>query len=71
MLEDAGFVIIAETAILFIPGCLRMLDLWCHVHARPLTAITARAVELFALIDRHVPFVRRHGYLLATLVTRR
>jgi SAM-dependent methyltransferase len=33
MLERAGLTVIAETAILFIPGWLRMLDLACHACA--------------------------------------
>jgi SAM-dependent methyltransferase len=71
MLEAAGLVIVAETAILFIPGWLRMADLACHAWCRPLTAITAAGVWPFAFLDRYVPAVRRHGYLLATVVTKR
>jgi SAM-dependent methyltransferase len=68
MLERAGFTVVAETAILFIPGWLRMLDLACHSWCRPLAGITAALVRPFVLLDRHVPAVRRHGYLLATVV---
>jgi hypothetical protein len=38
MLERAGLTVVAETAILFIPGWLRMLDLACHSWCRPLAA---------------------------------
>ena len=41
-------------------------DTWC----RPLTIITGALVHPFVLLDRHVPAVRRHGYLLATVVTK-
>ncbi|CAN5433151.1 hypothetical protein BH23ACI1_BH23ACI1_08830 [soil metagenome] len=68
MLEEAGLKIVAETAILFIPGWLRMLDLACHAWCRPLTRVTGACVAPFALLDQHVPAVRRHGYLLATVV---
>jgi SAM-dependent methyltransferase len=68
MLERAGFTVVAETAILFIPGWLRMLDLACHSWCRPLAAVTAALVRPFMFLDRHVPAVRRHGYLLATVV---
>lgn len=68
MLEAAGFDVVAETAILFIPGWLRMLDLACHVWCRPLVRMTAALVQPFAYLDRHLPAVRRHGYLLATVV---
>jgi len=68
MLEAAGLVVVAETAILFMPGWLRMLDLACHTWCRPLAAVTGALVRPFMFLDRHVPAVRRHGYLLATVV---
>ena len=68
MLERAGLDVVAETAILFIPGWLRMLDLACHSWCRPLAAVTGALVRPFVFLDRHVPAVRRHGYLLATVV---
>jgi SAM-dependent methyltransferase len=70
MLERAGLKVVAETAILFIPGWLRMLDLACHSWCRPLAGITGACVEPFVYLDQHVPAVRRHGYLLATVVTK-
>ena len=71
MLERAGLTVVAETAILFIPGWLRMLDLACHAWCRPLATLTGACVWPFVFLDRHVPAVRRHGYLLATVVTKR
>ena len=71
MLERAGFRVTNETAILFIPGGLRMLDLACHSWCRPLSAITAAMVWPFVWLDTHVAVVRRHGYLLATVATKR
>lgn len=68
MLERAGLIVVAETAILFMPGWLRMLDLACHSWFPPLAVLTAALVSPFAWLDRHVPAVRRHGYLLATVV---
>lgn len=70
MLERAGLQVVAETAILFIPGWLRMLDLACHAWCRPLAKVTAVLVSPFVLVDRYVPFVRKHGYMLATVVTK-
>jgi SAM-dependent methyltransferase len=67
MLEGAGLEVTAETAILFIPGWIRMLDLACHEWCRPLAPVTAALVWPFAFLDRHLPAVRRHGYLLATV----
>jgi SAM-dependent methyltransferase len=70
MLQRAGLQVIAETAILFIPGWLRMLDLACHSWCRPLAVVTGALVLPFVLLDRYVPAVRRHGYLLATVVVK-
>jgi SAM-dependent methyltransferase len=67
MLQDAGLTVVAETAILFIPGWLRMLDLACHAWCRPLSRLTGACVSLFSWLDRHVHAVRRHGYLLASV----
>jgi hypothetical protein len=33
--------------------------------------MTALALKPFAWLDRHVPAVRRHGYLIATVGVRR
>jgi len=71
MLERAGLQVVAETGILFIPGWLRMLDLACECWCRPLRTVVRPLVRPFIWIDRHVPAVRRHGYLLATVVRKR
>jgi SAM-dependent methyltransferase len=71
MLEREGLTIIDQTAILFIPGWLRMLDLACHSWCRPLARLTGACVRPFVLLDKYVPAVRRHGYLLATVVTKK
>ena len=70
MLERAGFTVAAETAILFMPGWLRMLDLACYSWCRPLAAVTGALVWPFAFLDRRLPAVRRHGYLLATVAVK-
>ena len=70
MLERAGLVVAAETAILLIPGWLRMLDLACHAWCRPLATVTGAMVRPFIFLDRHLPAVRRHGYLLATVASK-
>jgi len=69
-LEQAGLDVVAETAILFVPGWLRMLDLACHSWCRPVARVTGALVRPVVLLDRHVPAVRRPGYLLATVVTK-
>jgi SAM-dependent methyltransferase len=70
MLRQAGFEIVAETGILFVPGWLRILDLACNAWARPLSAITGAACWPFSAVSRAFPFLQRHGYLLATVARR-
>jgi len=70
MLERAGLTVTDETAILFIPGLLRIVDLACHAWCRPLALVTAAMVSPFVWLDRHVAAVRRHGYLLATVAVK-
>ncbi len=70
MLQQTGFEIVAETGILFVPGWLRILDLACNAWARPLGVITGAACWPFSAASRNRPFLRRHGYLLATVARR-
>jgi S-adenosylmethionine decarboxylase len=67
MLEDAGLTVGLESGVLFVPGWIRMLDLWCYTRARPLTILTRALLAPFVWIDAHVPAVRPHGYLIASV----
>ena len=67
MLQRSGVEVVAETGILFMPGWLRMIDLALHSWCRPMAWVTRPAVAACAWLDRHVPLVRRHGYLLASV----
>jgi S-adenosylmethionine decarboxylase len=67
MLRQAGLDVTLESSVLFIPGLLRMADLWCFTRAPQLTAITRALIRPFEWLDAHVPAVRRHGYLLASV----
>lgn len=70
LLESAGFRVASESGILFIPGWLRMADLFCHTRVPWLAGLTGWLVRPFAWLYRHVPAVRRHGYMIAA-VTRK
>ena len=70
MLEQAGFEVIAEDGILFIPGWLRILDLACTTWWRPASRVTGAASAFFGRLARRYPTLHRHGYLLATVGTR-
>lgn len=67
MLEAAGFVVTGDDGILFIPGWLRMLDLFCHTRYPSAARLTAAGVRVFGWIDAHVPAARRYGYLVAAI----
>ena len=67
MIEAAGLDVRLESGILFIPGWLRMLDLWCYTRLRPLAAATRVLVAPFAWLHRRVPALSRHGYLIASV----
>lgn len=68
LLEDAGFRVLAHSGILFMPGWLRMADLWLHTRRSPLAALSAALTRPFAALYRRLPALRRHGYLIALLV---
>jgi len=70
LLESAGFQVTSQTAILFIPGWLRMLDLLLHTRRSWLGGLVRPPVRLFAWLYRNVPAVRRHGYLTVCVGTR-
>jgi SAM-dependent methyltransferase len=65
LLESAGFRAFGRGGILFMPGWLRILDLWCHVHAPRFARLTGWLVSPFARAYRRFPALRRHGYLIA------
>jgi S-adenosylmethionine decarboxylase len=44
-----------------------MMDLWCHTRVPVLTAVTRLLLRPFVWLDTHLPAVRRHGYLLASV----
>ncbi len=68
LLESHGFLVRDTSGILFIPGWLRILDLWCHTRRSRLVWLTGWMVRPFAWLYRRVPSVRRHGYLIACVV---
>ena len=67
MVEATGLEVRKETGILFMPGWLRMLDLWCHTRAQPLKVLTGALIRPFAWLDRRLPSLRRHGYLIVAV----
>ncbi|MDQ3170859.1 MAG: methyltransferase domain-containing protein [Acidobacteriota bacterium] len=70
MMERAGLDVVDESAILFIPGWLRMADLAAHTRMPILAHVTGPLTRLFARAASRVQALRRHGYLLATTARR-
>jgi SAM-dependent methyltransferase len=70
LLESSGFRVTGTTGILFMPGWLRMLDLLCHTRVPALAKLTGWLVQPFRWLFRHVPPVRRHGYLIVCVVSK-
>jgi len=68
MLTGAGFRVLDRTGILFIPGWLRMLDLYVHVRNRRSNAWMRPFVAPFAALSRRYPRIGRYGYLIAGVV---
>ena len=66
-MQAARLDVTMESGLLFMPGWLRMLDLWCHTRKRRLARVTGWLVRVFAWLDGQVPALRRHGYLLASV----
>ena len=71
LLERAGFEIVAESGLLFLPGWLRMLELACNRWLPTLRPLISLWVWPFASLESRFPRLGRHGYLLATAVRKR
>lgn len=71
LMSSCGFEVVAETAILFIPGWLRMLDLACNAWLPALRPAMAAMVRPFEFLDERFPAVRRHGYLIVAVGMKR
>ncbi len=70
LLKGAGFKVLKETGIFFLPGILRMFDLFLYKYARPLNFITAFALKPFEYLERKYSWARKNGYLIAWVVTK-
>ena len=68
LLRGVGFEIVDRTGILFMPGQLRMAELFLYVRWPRSAALTAPLVAPFAWAYRRFPRLRRHGYLIACVV---
>jgi ubiquinone/menaquinone biosynthesis C-methylase UbiE len=68
MVKRHGFKIIAERSLLFMPGFLRMLDLFCYHRVPALLPLTRLLLKPFVFLYNRVEFFRRRGYLLTLIL---
>jgi len=68
LLEEAGFRIVGRSGILFMPGWLRMFDLFWHMRWPKSNFLMGPLVSPFAFLYRRYPSLRRLGYLIACVV---
>lgn len=70
LVREAGLDVADESSILFIPGWLRMLDLFLHTRRLPFRGLVAATVRMFEAVGRRVPWTQRHGYLITVTAIR-
>jgi len=68
--ERNGLTVEQRTGLMFIPGVVRLADLFLHVRGHPLTRLTAALSRPFEYAELHWEWARRLGYLV-TVVARK
>jgi SAM-dependent methyltransferase len=66
--ERSGLRVKARTGLLFMPGILRLADLFCCTRGIPLHRLTPFFLWPFEKLERRFAFARRLGYLLTLVV---
>lgn len=65
MLEKANFEVESYGSLLFMPGILRILDIFLFLHMRPLTKLSKILLAPFAFLYDRFRFFKQKGYLIA------
>lgn len=68
MLRVAGFKIVGDSGVLFMPGWLRMGDLFLFKYLRPLNFLSVPFLKIFEYFERNYKWARRNSYLIAAIV---
>jgi SAM-dependent methyltransferase len=68
LLRSEGFRIVDRSGLLFLPGWLRMLDIYLATRSPRAVPWTRPFVSLFSRWHRRYPGLGRHGYLIASVV---
>ncbi len=70
LLEQAGFRVLERSGILFLPGWLRIAELWVHARHPRWTFLFRPLIGMFSFLYFRFPSLRRHGYLIVCLARR-
>lgn len=68
LLKGAGFKIQEHSGLLFMPGILRITDLFLHTRMRSLSKITQILLKPFEYLERNYEWARKNGYLICCIV---
>jgi len=67
MLEKANFKVDCYGSLLFMPGILRILDIFLFLHMRPLTKLSKILLAPFVFLYDRFRFFKQKGYLIACI----
>ncbi|MDH7513433.1 MAG: class I SAM-dependent methyltransferase [Clostridiales bacterium] len=65
LLANAGFKVETRTGILFVPGLLRMADLYVYTRYPRASFLFKPLFDFFSFLYKKFVFLHRHGYLIA------
>jgi SAM-dependent methyltransferase len=71
MLEKANFEVEGYESLLFMPGILRILDIFLFLHMKPLTKLSKILLAPFVFLYNRFPFFKQKGYLIACVARKR
>jgi hypothetical protein len=67
MVERNGLKVEERTGLLFVPGIVRLVDLFLFVRGLPMQGVTAAIARPFEYAESRWEWPRRLGYLVAVV----
>lgn len=68
MLKSVGFNIIKDSGVLFVPGVLRIADLFIFKYLPFMQFSTKPLLKMFEALERKYDWTKRNGYLICAIV---
>jgi ubiquinone/menaquinone biosynthesis C-methylase UbiE len=65
--ERNGLIVEQRTGLMFVPGIVRLADLFLHVRGLPMERVTSAATRPFEYAELRWEWARRLGYLVAVV----